>query len=244
MQLIYAVKILQYTCSILIHSLKDKLETKFCLQEAKLMLIKQNDVILFQGDSITDCGRSRENLNDLGRGYPMMIASWLSAQYPELNLRFINRGVSGDRVRNLRARWDEDCLKLNPTVVSILIGINDCWRRYDRNDPTSPEEFERDYRYILDQVKEHTSARIILCEPFVLPVPEDRRAWREDLDPKIHVVRDLAREFNALLLPLDGIFSSASTLREPEFWAPDGVHPTQAGHALITREWLKLVRCI
>ncbi|HHV97251.1 MAG TPA: SGNH/GDSL hydrolase family protein [Clostridiaceae bacterium] len=203
--------------------------------------IKNNSIVLFQGDSITDAGRSRTNDNDLGYGYPSMIAAFFSAKYPEKNVKFINRGISGNRVKDLKARWKEDCIDLKPDWVSILIGINDCWRRYDSNDPTSVEDFEKGYRDILTRTVKETNARLILCEPFVLPVPEDRKKWREDLDPKIHVVRQLAREFNAIFIPLDGIFAAASVKKEPAFWAADGVHPTSAGHALIAMEWLKAV---
>lgn len=205
-------------------------------------MFEDNDVILFQGDSVTDCGRIREDKSNMGTGYAMMISSWLQALYPEKSFTFINKGISGNRVCDLQGRWKEDCLDLNPSFVSILIGINDCWRRYDSNDPTSVEAFEKGYRDILRQVKEKTNAKIMLCEPFVLPVPEDRKRWREDLDPKIHVVRKLAREYNTLLLPLDGIFNSAAALKAPEFWAADGVHPTMAGHALIAQEWLRKTR--
>lgn len=203
--------------------------------------IKNNSIVLFQGDSITDAGRSRTNDNDLGYGYPSMIAAFFSAKYPEKNVKFINRGINGNRVKDLKARWKEDCIDLKPDWVSILIGINDCWRRYDSNDPTSVEDFEKGYRDILTRTVKETNARLILCEPFVLPVPEDRKKWREDLDPKIHVVRQLAREFNAIFIPLDGIFAAASVKKEPAFWAADGVHPTSAGHALIAMEWLKAV---
>lgn len=208
------------------------------------MLIEDNAIVLFQGDSVTDVGRNRDDEADLGMGYPMMAASWFSATYPEKNVKFINKGISGNRVRDLKARWNEDCIDLMPTWVSILIGINDCWRRYDRNDPTSAEAFEADYRYILQQVRDKLNARLILCEPFVLPVPEDRAAWRVDLDPKIHVVRKLAVEFNAIFLPLDGIFAQAAAKREAGFWLPDGVHPSPAGHALIARTWLKAVEAL
>jgi lysophospholipase L1-like esterase len=126
-------------------------------------------------------------------------------------------------------------------VVSILIGINDTWRRYDSNDPTSAEAFEQSYRDILTRTRENTDALIVMMEPFVLPYPQDRLTWREDLDPKIQVVRSLAREFEAALIPLDGIFAQAACRREPEYWAADGVHPTLNGHALIAREWLETV---
>lgn len=208
------------------------------------MVLKNNDVVLFQGDSVTDCGRAYEDINSLGGGYPMLIAAGFSALYPELDVRFINKGISGNRSKDLKARWDTDCLQLKPSFISILIGINDCWRRYDSNDPTSAEDFENNYRYLLTKIREKTDARVLLCEPFVLPVPEDRKVWREDLDPKIHIVRDLAREFKTMLLPLDGIFSSASALKPPAFWLPDGVHPSMAGHALISKEWFRITGCI
>lgn len=204
-------------------------------------LIQDNAVVLFQGDSITDCGRVRDNEDSLGGGYANMTAAWFSALYPEKNVRFINKGISGNRVVDLQGRWKQDCLDLKPDWVSILIGINDCWRRYDRNDPTSVEKYESGYRDLLTQIKENLNAKIILLEPFVLPHPEDRKAWREDLDPKIQAARNIAREFNTLYIPLDGIFAQASVKRESAFWAADGVHPTQAGHALIANAWLKTV---
>ncbi|MDD3926374.1 MAG: SGNH/GDSL hydrolase family protein [bacterium] len=206
-----------------------------------MKLIKNGSVVLFQGDSITDAGRSREDLNDLGQGYPMLTAAWFSALYPEMQVSFINRGISGNRACDLVNRWQQDCIDLKPDLVSILIGINDTWRRYDRNDPTSTEDFEAHYRKLLTATRENTGAGIILCEPFVLPVPEDRLRWREDLDPKIDVVHRLAREFGATLLPLDGIFAQASAQAQPDFWTPDGVHPTKAGHALIAQNWLRTV---
>ncbi len=200
--------------------------------------LQPNDLILFQGDSITDCGR-RGPQAPIGKGYAFLISSWLSAARPEMEWRFENRGVGGNRVDDLLARWEEDCLALRPDVVSILIGINDTWRRYDRDNPRSAEEFERLYRQLLERTRDNATQRIVLMEPFNLPHPADRARWREDLDPKIHVVRQLAREFGAILVPLDGLFAQASAARPCEFWLPDGVHPSPAGHALIAREWMR-----
>lgn len=208
------------------------------------MLIADNSTVLFQGDSVTDCGRSRENDADLGKGYANMAAAMFSASHPEKNVKFLNRGISGNRVKDLKARWKEDCLDLKPDVISILIGINDCWRRFDSNDPTTAEEYERDYRYILNQIKENLNAKIIICEPFVLPYPEDRKAWREDLDPKIHVARSLAKEFGAMYIPFDGLYAENCMKNEPAFWAADGVHPTQAGHAFMANTILKAVKAL
>jgi len=204
------------------------------------MLIKDGMTVLFQGDSITDCGRTDDTFG-MGNGYAMRVASNFTARFPQLNVKFINRGISGNRACDLKNRWSEDCIALKPDIVSILIGINDVWRRYDSNDPTTVEAFKSDYRDILTRTKNETDAQIIICEPFVLPCPSDRIAWREDLDPKIQAIRELAREFGAIYIPLDGIFASASTLQPSEIWADDGVHPTQTGHALIADAWLDRV---
>lgn len=206
------------------------------------MLINKNDRILFQGDSITDCGRDRDQPHGLGGGYAMMAASFLSAKHPQLAPAFFNRGISGNRVGDLVDRWQEDCIDLKPDVLSLYIGINDVWRRYDRNLPTTPEAFEKNYRILLEKTLAALPCiKLVIMEPFVLPVPEDRKAWREDLDPKIDVVRHLAREYQATYVPLDGIFAAASTQQTPAYWAPDGVHPSPAGHALIAQSWLRAV---
>ncbi len=205
------------------------------------LIFEAGQTILFQGDSITDAGRDKEvNLADMGRGYAALASAWLSAARPELNLTFINRGISGNRAVNLADRWQQDCLDLKPDWVSILIGINDTWRRFDNNDPTSTEDYTDHYRDILTRCA-GAGIKLIVCEPFVLPHPQDRKAWREDLDPKIHAARELAREFGARYVPFDGIFAAASMKREAAFWAADGVHPTPAGHALMARHWLNTV---
>lgn len=204
-----------------------------------MLSFDENQTILFMGDSITDCGRSRENLNDLGNGYAKIIASRLNVDLPELNFQFLNRGISGHRVKDLKARWQQDCLDLKPDILSIMIGINDVWRRYDQNDPTTAEAFLADYREIIEAVKKNLDCQIIMIEPFVLPVPADRKNWREDLDLKINGIRELALEFADAYVPMDGIFAAASVRREPAFWAGDGVHPSPAGHMLIADSWLE-----
>lgn len=202
---------------------------------------KNNMRILFQGDSVTDCSRIREEREDLGKGYPHFVSALFLAEHPDMEIEFINRGISGNRVKDLASRWDEDCIALKPDMVSILIGVNDCWRRYDANDPTSAEEFENTYRSILKRVKDELDAKIILCEPFVLPVVKEQWEWREDIDPKIAKVRMLAQEFNALYVPLDGLFARAASYGNRKKWVKDGVHPTPSGHALIAKSWMETI---
>ena len=205
------------------------------------LLIEENARVLFQGDSVTDADHSREDDIDLGRGYAMMTAAWFSALLPMKKVLFFNRGIGGNRIRDLESRWQKDCIDLAPAWVSILIGVNDTWRRFDSNEITTPAAFEASYRNILEQTVKLTNARLILCEPFLLSVLEGQAAWRYDLEPKIAITRRLAREFGAICLPLDDVFAQAATLRPAAFWLRDGVHPTSAGHALIAQTWLKAV---
>ena len=149
----------------------------------------------------------------------------------------------GNVVADLERRLEADVLALKPTVVSILIGINDTWRRYDSNTTSDIPAFEDSYRRILSTLRQELSARLVICEPFLLPIPKDRIPWREDLDPRIASVRRLAMDFGATYVPLDGIFAAAACQREMNYWAPDGVHPTPAGHGLIAEAWLEAVGC-
>lgn len=204
------------------------------------MLFQKGQTILFQGDSVTDCGRSREDLNDLGRGYAMMIASRLTAEYPELGLHFLNRGISGNRSRDLVQRWQQDCIDLQPDWVSILIGINDTWRRYDRNDPTSAEAYGENIHKLFKQTVA-AGARLIVIEPFNLPWPDDRKAWHVDLDPKVAALREAAYQYAACYIPMGGIMRAASQKQPYPVWAADGVHPTPAGHALIAKSFIDAI---
>jgi acyl-CoA thioesterase-1 len=205
------------------------------------MIFGPGQRVLFIGDSITDAGRDRANPDDLGHGYALIAAALFGARHPEVAARFVNRGIGGDRVRDLRARWAEDCLALAPDVVSVMIGINDTWQRFGGGETTSAEEYEHDYRDILTSARQRSDARFVLIEPFLLPVTDDQHAWRADLDPRIAVTRRLAAEFDAALVPADGLFARAAADAGPYTWCTDGVHLTPAGDALLARAWLRAV---
>lgn len=197
--------------------------------------------ILFIGDSITDVGRDETKYGALGHGYPLLVSGSLTKRYPAKTFEYFNRGISGNRVSDLKARFTTDCLALKPDVVSILIGINDTWHSVGTATFGTPEAtaaFEADYRTILTQLKQAHVKKIILMEPFVLPYPDDRKTWRQDLDPKIQVVRKLALEFETLFIPLDGTFNQLGLRYGFDKFTLDGVHPTPAGHQVITEKWL------
>lgn len=189
--------------------------------------------ILFQGDSITDAGRDKSDPHHLGGGYPKFAAELIRGRFPGKDFEFLNLGISGDRSRDLLARWQADCIDWQPDVVSILIGINDTWRAFDSNSPTSAQAYEDNVRRLLEDIKAHTKAKILMMEPFLLQNSPDKDAWREDLNPKIMAARRLAREYADAYLPLDGLFATASVRQEPAYWAGDGVHPSEAGARFI-----------
>lgn len=207
--------------------------------------IQQKNTILFIGDSITDEGRNRSDVTDLGQGYPLLVASHLWNQYPSYDLNILNRGIGGDEVFNLKDRWEQDCLNHNPDIVSILVGINDVWWHIDDEEKLDEEallKFEEDYRWLLKTLAQRTDARVVIMEPYVLPYPKDRVTWRKHLDPRIQIIRRLANDYHATYIPLDGILNAKGIMNGFEtYTGDDGVHPTVAGHAAIAEAWLQYV---
>lgn len=205
---------------------------------------KQQPTILFQGDSITDGNRGRDNdLNHiLGHGYPYLIASKLGSMYAEHNPLFINRGISGNRVSDLYARWNEDAISLKPDLISILIGVNDAWRIMAGQPEGVTDRFERAYRHLLEETLEVLpDTKLVLCEPFILPAGAtlDRwQEWRRKVDGYSETVQILCAEYGGVFVPLQEAFDKASERTSPEYWLWDGVHPTAAGHDIIAQEWL------
>ncbi|WP_420111984.1 SGNH/GDSL hydrolase family protein [Pseudactinotalea sp.] len=195
--------------------------------------------ILLTGDSITDAGRDRSDLASRGSGYAALIGEALA------NETVINTGISGNRVIDLQARWDEDVLAHAPAVLSIMIGINDTWRRYDSDDPTHAEAYATGYREIVARAQAAGVERIILIEPFLLPVTDEQWAWREDLDPKIQAVRRIAAELGTEYLATDGPLAQRAASLGPagaSSLAHDGVHPTPEGHQFLADLWLAAYR--
>ena len=203
--------------------------------------------VLFQGDSITDCGRSSCGgagycCGEMGPGYPGLIAGRLACDIPETEWTFYNRGISGNRVVDLYARWKCDGINLAPDILSILIGVNDTWHGLAWNNGVEPERYERIYREILTWTREKLpNVQFVLMEPFILnigAVAETPGDWFSDIAARQDAVRRLAGEFDAVFLPLQKLFDDAVLKAAPGHWLADGVHPTPAGHQLIADAWI------
>lgn len=205
-------------------------------------------VILFQGDSITDGnrGRNADPNHIMGHGYAFSIASRWGAEYPGKGLTFINKGISGNKIIDLASRWQKDTLDLKPDVLSILVGVNDSSSVVSKWEPIiSVEKYETTYTSLLEQTKaQFPEIVLVICEPFILPVgkvKENWQAYNADLTKRQAVVRKLALKYNAVFIGLQEVFDKACEKAPADYWIWDGVHPTVAGHELITREWIKLV---
>ena len=205
------------------------------------MKIGSGVTVLFQGDSITDSNRNRNRLADLGDGYVMMVAERFFARHNEANVSFVNRGISGNRIKDMRERWQEDCLSLKPDIVSILIGVNDSLGTFLWEEPAFIEIFEEDFISILNLTRKYLDAHIVLMEPFLLPLSKEQTILRKDLCERIKVIRKLAKEYETELIQLDSVFFEAAKSKPSRFWTTDGVHPTPAGHALIADAWLSKI---
>ena len=223
-----------FALMLLIVGIMDVFERK---SEKGKSIIKNNMTLLFQGDSITDCDRNRDDLYDLGYGYPKYAAEYIKEKYPDYKLTFINKGVSGDRSCDLVSRWDKDCIELKPDFVSILIGINDTWRRYDSNDETTAEEYEKNFRYILEQTKTRLGVPIMILSPFLIEAYPEQKEWREDLNPKIEIAKKLAKEYECIFIPLDKIMAEKALTTDRKLLSMDGVHPAEEGKKVIARAY-------
>lgn len=202
--------------------------------------------ILFQGDSITDCGRARIEITDpaylrsgLGPGYPYLIAARLLCDRGR-DFNFYNFGISGNRVVDLYARWKADCINLRPDILSILIGVNDTWHEKARQNGVEVPRYEQFYRMLLDwTLKELPEIKLVLLEPFVFPFGAVGEDWIEEIDQRREVVAGIAKDYGAVFVPLQSILNNALKVAPQEHWLADGVHPMPAGHQLIADAWLK-----
>ena len=208
-------------------------------------MFKKDARILFQGDSITHGGRSNDDdkNHNMGHGYPQMLAGRLGVDFPNKNYTFFNRGISGNRIVDLYARLKEDAINLKPDVLSLLIGVNDILLELDNHTGTSAEKYEKVYKLIIEETKlQLPNVELILCEPFSLPVGNVKlnwQPWKEELEIRQQIVKNIAESNKATFVPLQIEFDLACAKADPEYWIWDGVHPTPAGHELIVRAWLK-----
>ncbi|MEM7230671.1 MAG: SGNH/GDSL hydrolase family protein [Planctomycetota bacterium] len=216
--------------------------------EAAESSLKKGGVVLFQGDSITDAGRNRRNQSPnnsgaLGRGYAFLLASHLLANHPTKQLKVYNRGISGHKVPDLDKRWQKDTIDLKPDILSILIGVNDIWHKLNGRYKGTVASYETGFAALLERTKKALpNTKIAVCEPFVLRCGAVSDKWFPEFDERRAAAKKVAKEAGTLWVPFQTMFDNAIKDAPPKYWAGDGVHPSVAGHALMAKEWLKVVK--
>lgn len=209
----------------------------------KIQLLK-DQTILFQGDSITDAGRNREetgynNPKALGTGYAMLIAVQLLEEYAELNLKIFNKGISGNKVYQLAERWDKDCLELKPDVLSILIGVNDFWHKLNGNYNGTIEIYRNDFIALLERTKKALpDVKLVICEPYAVPgVKAVDVKWFPDFYEYQKAAREIADRFGAIFVPFQKAYDEAVKRAPASYWTGDGVHAALPGAQLMAEAW-------
>jgi lysophospholipase L1-like esterase len=205
-----------------------------------------HDVVLFQGDSITDGGRQRTGTDYnhiMGQDYAYILSAEIGAEHPELDLNFINRGISGNTVFDLAARWQDDTLSIKPNFLSILIGINDTIHSVDRGE--SVEQFRDTYDKLLaTTIAALPNTKIVLGEPFILPVgkyKDNYATMLAQVKQRQAVVFELGVKYHLPVVRYQDALDRVSKNSPADHWSWDGIHPTYAGHGLMVQEWLKTV---
>ena len=216
---------------------------------AKRYKLSKGDVILFQGDSITDAGRKREDEatpnspSAFGVGYALFTAASLLANHPDDGLNLYNRGISGNKVFQLAERWDNDCLALKPNILSILIGVNDFWHTKTGGYTGTVETYATDYQKLISQTKSALpNVKIVILEPFIIRGGAALgNTWETDFAPYRNTAKKIASDNGLIFVPLQSVFNEALNHAPANYWGKDGVHPSIAGAQLMSQAWLKAV---
>jgi lysophospholipase L1-like esterase len=193
-------------------------------------LFKEGDQVMFLGDSITHSGR-----------WQTFIRNFYLTCYPERRISYINSGVTGDSTGSVLARMDDDVLQHRPTVVVILLGMN--------NTSTSPDIFDQQMNEIVEKLSKHCSPKFIYCTTTIYDetaelerVPQIGK--NEALAKLSELIRKRAKKSNSLLVefyqPMMQL-NAKMQKNDPTYTiiGPDRVHPLLDGHLLMAYYFIK-----
>lgn len=206
------------------------------------MKIKPNQKVVFIGDSITEDGRF-EDSKGLGDGYVRLIDDYIKAGYPSSDIQIVNKGISGNRVTDLKARWEVDVIQEVPDWVSISIGVNDVWRQLDNPSMVQvyADEFERIYRQLLNEIQGKTDAQIIIMDPTIIGEDvhsEGNRLLKE----YVTITKQLSKEFQTVNISMHETFIEYVEDNPENTLTNDGVHMNPLGRMLMAVKWMERMK--
>ncbi len=210
--------------------------------------LMNGQTILFQGDSITDAGRNREetgfnNPRALGTGYAMLAAAQILEKYAGLNLKIYNKGISGNKVYQLAERWDKDCIELKPDVLSILIGVNDFWHKFNGTYNGTVEIYRNDLIALIERTKKALpDIKLVICEPYAVPgVKAVNEKWYPEFPEYQKAAKEISDRFGAIFVPFQSVYDTAIKRAPAAWWTGDGVHAALPGAQLMAQAWTEIV---
>jgi lysophospholipase L1-like esterase len=200
------------------------------------LAVQDGQTFLFIGDSITDCGR-RDVAAPYGNGYVSLAIELITGRWPERNIKYLNKGIGGNRVTDLQSRWHDDVIRHRPEWLSIKIGINDLHSQLGGAPDMNPTIFRDVYESILKAATKDFAPQIVLIDPFYLSTDTSGASFRSqvlELIPEyIAIVHDLAGKYGTRLVKTHDLFQRQLVYREPDVFCPEPVHPYRSGHLLI-----------
>ena len=209
--------------------------------------------VIFQGDSVTDAERNRSNNENCGMGYATLVKARLGYDNPG-KYRFINRGVSGNRMIDLYARVKRDTINMAPDAVSFLIGVNDVLHEYVRGDGFGVKRYKELYIMMIEDILEALpSCKIMIMEPFILhgvgtdsdgAHPGRWEFYSSKLPEYQKAAKEVAEHFDVPFISLQKLISEAAQTAGDSLILGDGIHPISEGHELIAREWIRTFESI
>lgn len=230
-------------------SIPDLVNQAFGAEMPGKIKLAKDEIILFQGDSVTDSGRQRDNLQAnsaqaMGGGYALIAGGQLLQRAPSKNIQIYNRGISGNKVFELAARWETDCIQLKPGILSILVGVNDFWHTLSSGYKGTIETYKGDYRKLIDRtLQQLPNLKLIIGEPYgVSGIKAVDAKWYPEFNAYREAAAGLASEYKAVFIPYQKIYDMAQQAAPGVYWTADGVHPSMAGCGLMAHAWLETIQ--
>lgn len=200
--------------------------------------IKENSIVLFQGDSVTDCNRNRNDEYDLGNSYVKIVGRYLKRH----NVQVINRAISGNKVNDLLSRFEKDFVNCRPDYIFLLIGVNDTWHNYPNQKATSV--FKEEYDLLLRKIKQEINVPVVILEPFIIGYKENYTCMRSDLLEKVDEIRKLAKKYNCEYIAFENDFATILIHEDEELYSREGIHPLEKGYKLMAKKIIKNIKIV
>lgn len=197
------------------------------------MEIKRFSKILFQGDSVTDCYRNRDDENDVGNSYVKTIKNYLN----KYDIKVINKAISGNRVDHLLERFEQDFKQINPDYLVLLIGVNDTWHNYPNCKDNNT--FKNELELLFYKITNEMHCKTLILEPFIIGYKQQYTIMKNDLNKKIAIIKSLTLKYKMEYLSFIDDFNQIITKENEDQYSIEGIHPLPLGYDIMANKIIK-----